>query len=133
MTVSPSNVQNICGKPAHSDTQVEIKKFTVVREVLRNNYRSHGLIGPYNFWGMSPRNSTSFTRPFLAGRRARTGHETREAPLYVVVNHVIRPLVQVLHKLRCHDALGAGTRLLLPTRLQCRVCHRGYLPQEWTP
>ena len=25
---------------------------------------------------VSPRNSTSFTRPFLAGRRARAGHET---------------------------------------------------------
>ena len=28
------------------------------------------------FWGISPRNSTSFTRPSLTGRRARAGHET---------------------------------------------------------
>ena len=41
-----------------------------------NNYRSSNLIGHYPFWVISPRNSTSFTRPFLAGRRARAGHET---------------------------------------------------------
>ena len=46
--------------------------------MLRNNYRSRDLIGHYPFWVISPRNSTSFTRPFLAGRRARAGHETRE-------------------------------------------------------
>ena len=34
-------------------------------------------IGLSPFWGISPRNSTSFTRPFLAGRRARGGHETK--------------------------------------------------------
>ena len=44
--------------------------------MLRNNYRSRNLIGHYPFWVISPRNSTSFTRPFLAGRRARAGHET---------------------------------------------------------
>ena len=38
--------------------------FTVVRAVLRNNYWSHNLIGPYRFCVISPRNSTSFTRPF---------------------------------------------------------------------
>ena len=36
--------------------------------MLHNNYRSHNRIGPYHFWGISPRNSTLFTRPFLAGR-----------------------------------------------------------------
>ena len=51
--------------------------FTVVRNVLRNNYQSRNLIGHYPFWVISPRNSTSFTRPFLAGRRAREGHETK--------------------------------------------------------
>ena len=51
----------------------------VEREVLRNNYRSRNLIGHYHFWGISPRNSTSFTRPFLAGRRARAGHKTSAA------------------------------------------------------
>ena len=50
--------------------------FTVVRNVLRNNYQSRNLIGHYPFWVISPRNSTSFTRPFLAGRRAQAGHET---------------------------------------------------------
>ena len=30
---------------------MEMNKFTVVREVLRNNYRSHNLIGPYHFLG----------------------------------------------------------------------------------
>ena len=48
--------------------------------MLRNNYRSGNLIGHYPFWIISPRNSTLFTRPFLAGRRARTGHETNPPP-----------------------------------------------------
>ena len=48
--------------------------------MLRNNYGSRNLIGHYHFWGISPRNSTSFTRPFLAGRRAWAGHETSEVP-----------------------------------------------------
>ena len=45
--------------------------------MLCNNYRSHNLIGHYHFWVISPRNTTLFTRQFLAGRRARVGHETR--------------------------------------------------------
>ena len=45
-------------------------------EVLRNNYRSHNLIGHNRFWVISPRNSTSFTRLFLTGRRVRAGHKT---------------------------------------------------------
>ena len=44
--------------------------------MLRNNYQSRNLIGLPPFWRISPRNSTSFTRPFLTGRRARGGHET---------------------------------------------------------
>ena len=49
-------------------------------------YSSCNLIGPYHFWRdvqdchfwvISPRNLTSFTRPFLTGRRARAGHETK--------------------------------------------------------
>ena len=39
--------------------------FTVVSKVLHSNYRSLNFIGPYHFWGISPRNLTSFTRPFL--------------------------------------------------------------------
>ena len=47
----------------------------ILRKV-RNNYRSRNLIGHYPFWVISPRNSTSFTRPFLVGRCAWEGHET---------------------------------------------------------
>ena len=54
---------------------MEMSNFTVVRAVLRNNYWSRNLIGPYRFWVISPRNSTSFTRPFLSGRRVRAGHK----------------------------------------------------------
>ena len=58
------------------DTRMEINKFNVVRELLHNNQRSHNLIGLPPFWGINPRNLTSFTRPFLARRRTRGGHET---------------------------------------------------------
>ena len=54
---------------------MEMNKFTVVREVLSNIYRSRNLIGPYQFLGISPRNLTLFTKPFLTGRRVRAGHE----------------------------------------------------------
>ena len=67
--------------------------------MLRNNYRSRNLIGHYPFWVISPRNSTSFTRPFLAGRRARAGHETK--PMY---GRVTRPLLDFSER-------GLGTRL----------------------
>ena len=56
---------------------MEMSNFTVVRAVLRNDYWSRNLIGPYRFCVISPRNSSSFTRLFLAGRCARAGHETR--------------------------------------------------------
>ena len=59
---------------------MEMSKFYCCKENVRNNYRSRNLIDHYPFWVISPRNSTSFTRPFLAGRRARAGHETRQAP-----------------------------------------------------
>ena len=65
-----SNVQNVLHQ-THSkkgtDTWIE---FTIaaVREVLRNNQQSCNLIGPYHFWGISPRNLTLFTRPFLTRR-----------------------------------------------------------------
>ena len=41
---------------------MEMTNFTVVREVLRNKYWSHHLIGLYRFWVIFPKNSTSFTR-----------------------------------------------------------------------
>ena len=47
--------------------------------MLRDNYRSRNLIGHYPMWVISPRNSTSSTGLFLAGRRARAGHETSTA------------------------------------------------------
>ena len=47
---------------------MEMTNFIAIRAVLCNNYWSHNLIGPYRFWAISPRNSTSFTRPFHAGR-----------------------------------------------------------------
>ena len=59
-----------------TDTRVEIKICAVVRVVLRNNYQSRNLIGPYHFLEISPRNSTLFTRLFLAMRCAWAGHET---------------------------------------------------------
>ena len=52
------------------------QNFIVVREVLHTNYQPHNLIGPYHS-GNKPRNSTLFTGPFLAGRRAWAGHETK--------------------------------------------------------
>ena len=60
--------------------------------MLRNNYRSHNLIGHYPVWVISPRNSTSFTGPFLAGRLARAGHETtwdcgNEATFFLCANN----------------------------------------------
>ena len=59
------------------DARVEIKIFTVVREVLCNYYQSHNLIGPHHFWGISPRNSTFYTRPPLAGRHMQDGHKAK--------------------------------------------------------
>ena len=71
-----------------TDTRVEIKNFTIVKEVLCKNYQSCNLIGPYHFLGTNPSNSTSFTRLFLAGRRAGAGHETMPGERdYVVCNH----------------------------------------------
>ena len=48
------------------DTQVEIKKIAVVREVLHIDCQSHNLIGPYHFCGM---NLTLFIGLFLTKRR----------------------------------------------------------------
>jgi len=55
---------------------MEMTNFTVVRAVLHTNYWSRNLIGPYCFWVISLKNSTSFTRPFLARRHVWAGHET---------------------------------------------------------
>ena len=81
VTVSPSNVQNILRQTRSKKVQIlelRYKFFTVTTKVLRNNYRSRNLIGPNHFWGISPRNAISFTRPFLAGRRTWAGHKTKK-------------------------------------------------------
>ena len=68
-TVYLSNIQNNLRKTHSKKVQIlewRCINFNVVREVLRNNYRSRNLIGLPPFWGISPRNSTLFTRLFLA-------------------------------------------------------------------
>ena len=55
---------------------MEMTNFTVVSKVLRNNDWFCLVIGLYRFWVISPRNSTLFTRPFLAGRCMWAGDET---------------------------------------------------------
>ena len=48
--------------------------------MLWSNYWSQNLIGLYHFFGISPRNSTLFTRPFLTRRETtQTGYETSGA------------------------------------------------------
>ena len=76
VTVPPSNILCQQHSKKGTDTRVEIKNFTIVREVLRINYLSRNLISPYHFWGISPRNSTLFTRFFLTGRCAWAGHKS---------------------------------------------------------
>ena len=70
-----ATIKIFCGQPAQKRYGCSNGNEQILRKV-RNNYRSRNLIGHYPFWVISPRNSTSFTRPFLAGRRARAGHET---------------------------------------------------------
>ena len=53
--------KTFCGQPELWILEWTWTNFSVVREVLRNNYQPHNLIGPYQ----SLRNSTSFTRLFL--------------------------------------------------------------------
>ena len=63
-------------RPARSKKVRMLKWRWTNLPLLRNNYQSRNLIDHYPFWVISSRNSTSFTRPFLAGRRVRAGHET---------------------------------------------------------
>ena len=60
---------------------MEMNKFYCLKEVLHNNYQSHNLIGPYHFWGISSKNSTSFTRLFRTRRHVQAGHKTNNSPL----------------------------------------------------
>ena len=50
---------------------------TFVRKVLGNNFQSRNHIGPYNFLETSPKNLTSFNRPFLTERHMWARHKTR--------------------------------------------------------
>ena len=70
-----ASIKIFCSQPAQKRYGCSNGDEQILRKV-RNNYRSRNLIGHYPFWVISPRNLTSFTRPFLAGRRARAGHET---------------------------------------------------------
>ena len=79
-TVSPSNIQNILRQPRSKNvqiaiaTRVEISKLTVVRKVLRNNYRSRNLIGPYYFLGFKPKKFDSVHQTiFSPGSMRRVG------------------------------------------------------------
>ena len=67
---------------------MEMTNFTSVRAVLRNNYWSRNLIDPYSFCQVL---ATSFTRPFLAGRRARAGHETSKDDARARSRSISRP------------------------------------------
>ena len=66
-----------------TDTQMEITNFTVVREVLHNNYQSCNLIGPYHFSEISPRNSTwSESSLSVAPMNFITGDEDKRKPVF---------------------------------------------------
>ena len=87
-----ATIKTFCGqlRKKGTDARMEINKFYCCKGVLRNNYQSYNLIGHYPFWVISPRNSTSFTRPFLAGRHAWAGHEIKENPQTQFDSHVPR-------------------------------------------
>ena len=90
----------------NTDTQVEVENFTIVREVLViiTNLAISLVLTTF---GISPRNSTLFTRPFLTGRRVRAGHAT------------ISPLPQSLTScLSLHSPISFQTihRFILPGR-----------------
>ena len=68
--------KTFCGQPAQKRYECSNGDEQILQKV-HNNYRSLNLIGHYPFWVISPGNLTLFTRPFLAGRRVRVGHETR--------------------------------------------------------
>ena len=76
------SVTQQCSKHLHQNplkkgTRAEIFFFTIVRELLHNDYQSHSLIGPYHFLGISPRNLTLFTRPFFVRKCTWAGRETK--------------------------------------------------------
>ena len=52
-------------KPTQKSTNTWREMITIIRKMVCNNYWSHNVVGPYQFGVISPRNLTSFTRPFL--------------------------------------------------------------------
>ena len=92
---------------------MEMSKFYCCKECVRNNYQSRNLIGHYPFWVISPRNSTSFTRPFLAGRRAWAGHETKCVPSLV--------LTRLVCTMRSFSAPGTRLTKTLKKRFPCLI------------
>ena len=64
-----------------------MQNFTFVKEVLRNNQQSHNLISPCYILVVAPRDSTSFTRPFLTRRFTWAGNKT-SAGLATKVTHL---------------------------------------------
>ena len=77
ISLSPGRSFILCTNSLVNDTmQWETFCRLLTRKVLCNNYQSRNLIGPYRFWVINPGNLTLFTRLFLVGRHARSGHNT---------------------------------------------------------
>ena len=107
------------------DTQVETKYFTVVREVLCSNYWSHDLIGPYHFWGISPRILLCSPRPFE--------HGLKFARLYGIAGNIgglkiwwfcSKSSVNILAKFK----FGSGTVQHITSHKHCVCIYHGLLP-----
>ena len=110
--MSPGNVYT---KPAQKWYRYSSRDI-VVREMPHFNYQSRGRIGPYHFWGISPRNSTLFTRLFLAGRRMQAGHETSNLHMEYQSGYVIGRLGILslgLLSLACRNCMDSRDGLLL--------------------
>ena len=89
-----------------------------------NNYRTRNLIGHYHVWVISPRNSTSFTRPFLAAKLIYTTTHTHTQCAFliwcmvpianngsmIIYHRLIKPFVKE-HEKDFEDAISAGTQL----------------------
>ena len=115
-----ATIKTFCGQPtqkryrySNGDEQI----FTVVKEVLRNNYRAHNLIGHYHIWVISQRNSTLFTRPVLTRRCARAGHETRNEATCVYYLELRLP-----HQISKSNFLFPASGVLIKTLLECKQC-----------
>ena len=89
---------------------------------------SRNLIGLPPFWGISPRNSTSFTRPFLTGRHTRGGHETSVLPpmwTFLMINHSALPITLAMLVSEMRSYFKTGWRVILEIRFA--VCNTKFL------